>query len=115
MHILRRRPPLPPLPPQLPAYAPPCSRCLTSFAGAKCKVTNGGACISDRNYGGNVRCTFLAEAIISVSATYFDLGPDSIAIGGISYGFWRRPTNVLMAAGQTIEWKTDTSSHGAAL
>ena len=45
-------------------------------SGAKCEVTNGGACISDLNYTNNERCTFRAEAIISVSATTFDTEQD---------------------------------------
>ena len=53
---------------------PPAFFTLTAASpGAKCEVTNGGACISDLNYGNDERCTFRAEAIISVSATTFEV------------------------------------------
>ena len=79
-------------------------------SGAKCEVTNGGACISDLNYGADVeRCTFRAEAAITVSATMFKTAGfgDRITIGGTRYSGTSGPSNVVMAAGETIEWRSD--------
>ena len=69
-----------------------------------CNITNGGTCISDLNYGDDERCTFRAEAIISVSATTFDTEAyyDYITIGGTRYSGTSGPSDVVMAAGETI-------------
>ena len=76
---------------------------------AKCNITNGGACISDLNYGNDEECTFRAEAIISVSATTFDTEQkyDYITIGGTRYSGTSGPINVVMAAGETIMWHSN--------
>ena len=59
--------------------------------GPNCKTTNGGTCISNLNYGNDERCTFRAEAPITVSATTFDImvsgndQGDHLIIGGTDY------------------------------
>ena len=89
---------------------PPAFFTLTDATpGANCNITNGGACISDLNYGNDERCAFRAEGIISVSATTFDTETkwDYITIGGTRYSGTSGPSDAVMAAGETIAWDSD--------
>ena len=111
-------PPSPPSPPSTPPWPPGTLLSMThASAGAKCELTNGGTCISDLNYTNSERCTFRAEAIISVSATYFETAGyyDWITIGDTRYYGTSGPSNVLMAAGETIAWFSSKDPPPAAL
>jgi len=117
-------PPPPPSPsPPPPAYSPapptPAGHMWSIISGSEfCHVeadTNGnaGACVTDGvgSHGNNEACLIRAQATLYATATYFftETYWDYVTIGSTRYSGTSGPGNVVMAAGDTLEWYADTS------
>ena len=105
-------PPWPPLTPALPLLT------VAGTPSGACEVINGGACVTDGagQHSNNERCTFtnVAGASLTISTYHFNVetGWDNIQMGGVTYSGpsdHNGPQNVVLAAGETFTWYSDSS------
>ena len=107
--------PSPPWPPLTPALA---LLTVAATPSGACEVINGGACVTDGagQHSNNERCTFtnVAGASLTISTYHFNVetGWDKIQMGGVTYSGpsdHNGPQNVVLAAGETFTWYSDSS------
>ena len=95
----------------------PSSSWWTVTAGDDCELSSDGACVTDGegNYGNYEACTVRAEAALTLQVVSFDVeaqiacGFDSLTVGGTKYCGSTGPDGVVMAAGDTMQWRSDGS------
>ena len=94
---------------------PPSSSALWTVTNGStyCEVSSAGQCVGDGvgNYGVNEACTVQAVIAMTVSATSFstEAGYDYVEIKGTQYSGISGPSSVVMAAGETLRWHSDSS------
>ena len=84
-----------------------------SSGSGDCQVISSGTCVTDGvgSHANEEFCQIIANRQLYASATLFDTETffDYITLGGIRYSGSVGPSNVLMAAGDTMTWFADFS------
>merc|ERR1711965_1153725 len=83
---------------------------------AYCQLSNNGNCVTDGpgNHNNNERCTIATTQALTATTTYFstESNYDWITIAGTRFSGTSTssgPSNVAMASGQTMTWRSDGS------